>query len=177
MSVLLPSSTLPAVIKRRTPWSSTADSGAGASIVIVGNPRPSTLVRLHRTVRGQPPKPATQNPAPALEVALALAPFHRRLGGLVVHPRGAALGDLLNGRLADDRLHRVGLAGDRAGAANVPDRPEPHREPLDRLVGARRGDRGDRHQQPTPPHHLALVGEVEARQWQVLARDVLPDVE
>ena len=48
---------------------------------------------------------------------------------------------------------------------------------LDRLAGARRRDRRHRHQQAAPPHHLALVREVEVGQRQLLARDVLPDVE
>ena len=67
--MLLPSSTLPAVMKRRTPWSV---EGGVAEVV-----RSS-------------------------EISFALAPFHRGVGGLVVHAGRAALGDLGDRGLDDD---------------------------------------------------------------------------
>src|SRR5260221_9305897 len=92
ISVLLPSSTLPAVMKRSTPRSPT--TGALRSI------SPSKLMS---------------------EVSLLLAPFHGRFGGLVVHARRAALGDRGQRRFGDDLgcCRRIGL--DRAGATDVAD--------------------------------------------------------
>src|SRR3712207_5640079 len=96
ISVLLPSSTLPAVMKRRTPRSSTSVGGGAAVSVAIGHSKQ------RRT---------------SLEVSLSLAPLHRGLRRLIVHPRRAALGDLLDGGLADDLVDGRCLARHRARAA------------------------------------------------------------
>src|SRR5664279_1241431 len=144
MSVLLPSSTLPAVMKRSTPRSSSSSGGVRAFIS---------------------------------EISFALAPFHRRIGSLVVHARGASLGDV-GSRCLDDDLGNVrGDAFDGAGAGDVADSAKPHRDPLDRFAGLGRRQGHDRNEQAAPAHDLAPMREIEAGQRQALAFDVLPDVE
>src|SRR6185369_576134 len=81
ISVLLPSSTLPAVMKRSTPRSNSSTA--------------------------------------MLEVPFLLAPFHGGLGGLVVHARGAALGDRGDERFGDDLGRRGGGGLHRAGTGDV----------------------------------------------------------
>ena len=114
---------------------------------------------------------------PPLEISLSLAPLHRGLGGLIVHPGRAALGDLLDRRLADDRFDALSasLATGQVQLMSPTVRKRTERRSID-LTVARRRDRRHRHQQAAPAHHLALVREVEARQRQTLALDVLPDV-
>src|ERR1700730_11724967 len=72
------------------------------------------------------------------EVSLALAQLHGRIGGLVVHARGAALGDGGHRGLGDDALDRVGFGCDGAGAGDVADGAEAHAPRDDRFAGARR---------------------------------------
>ena len=114
ISVLLPSSTLPAVMKRRTPRSSAGSFGWRVSS----------------------------------EISFFLAPLHRRVGGLVVHARRAALGDLLDGRLADDRFdawqRRLATGQVQLMSPTVRKRTV---SVLDGLAVARRRDRRHRHQQ------------------------------
>src|SRR6266702_2259112 len=148
ISVLLPSSTLPAVMKRSTPRSSVCCALRSIS--------PSRVIS---------------------EVSLLLAPLHRGLGSLVVHARRAALGNGGARRLDDDLGRRRGRRFDRAGAADVAHGAKPHRELFHRLVLARRSDAGHRHQQPVPPYHRSAVGVVERRHGEPLAPDVLPHVE
>src|SRR5258708_13793933 len=99
ISVLLPSSTLPAVMKRSTPRSSAA--------VALRSISPRSVM---------------------LEVAFLLAPLHGRFRGLVVHARRASLGDRRQRRFGDDlgRRRRHGFHG--AGAADVPYGAEAHRQ-------------------------------------------------
>src|SRR5262252_6253730 len=148
MSVLLPSSTLPAVMKRRTPRSSI--TGGGTSI------SPSGAM---------------------LEVPFLLAALHGRLGGLVVHARRAALGDRGHGRLGYDRRGRSRRRLDRAGAGDVSHRPETHRKIFDRLAWAWRGEVGHRNEETVPADDAAPVGVVNRGHGEPLPLDVLPDVE
>src|SRR5256885_11694226 len=124
ISVLLPSSTLPAVMKRSTPRSSTA--GAVRSI------SPSKVMS---------------------EVSLLLAPFHRGFRGLVVHARGPALGNRGQLRLGDDLGGHCRRGFDRAGAADVADGAKAHRKLLDHFAGARWGDLGHRDEQAVAAHY------------------------
>src|SRR2546430_2201035 len=90
ISVLLPSSTLPAVMKRNTPRSSTA--GAVRSI------SPSKVIS---------------------EVSFLLAPFHGGFRGLVVHARGPALGDRSQSRLCEDLGARLCLVAPRSADRGI----------------------------------------------------------
>src|SRR5262245_44030820 len=130
--VLLPSSTLPAVMKRRTPRSSTSCDRRSIS-----------------------PSSAT------LEIPFLLAPLHRDLGGPVVHARRAALGDRGDGGLGGDLGGGAGRGFDRAGAAHVADGAEAHRELLDLLAFARRRDLGHRDEQPASAHDVSPVRVVD----------------
>src|SRR5690348_8642516 len=58
---------------------------------------------------------------PGLEVALALAVLHGRLGDAVVGARLPALGDTGGGYLGHHLLERDGRGADRAGTGHVPD--------------------------------------------------------
>src|SRR3989442_8148151 len=104
ISVLLPSSTLPAVMKRNTPRSSTA--GAVRSIL------PSKVIS---------------------EGSFLLAPFHGGFRGLVVHARGPALGDRGQRRLGDDLGGCCRGGFHRAGAADVADGTKAYRQLFDGL--------------------------------------------
>src|SRR5881628_1561126 len=148
ISVLLPSSTLPAVMKRNTPRSSTA--GAVRSI------SPSKVIS---------------------EVSFLLAPFHGGFRGLVVHACGPALGDRSQRRLGDDLGGRCRRGLDRAGAADVADSAKAHRKLLDPFAGARWGDLRHRNEQAVAAQHRAAVGVVDGGHGEALALDVLPDVE
>src|SRR2546423_1636188 len=148
ISVLLPSSTLPAVIKRSTPRSPTA--GALLSI------SPSKLMS---------------------EVPFLLAPLHGRFGSLVVHTRRAAFGDGCQHSLGDDLGGSRRDGFDRAGAADVPHGAEADRQLFDRFAGARWGDLRHRDEQAVAAHDRAAVGVVDAGHGEPLAPDVLPDVE
>src|SRR6266566_9774964 len=113
----------------------------------------------------------------ASEIADTLAVLHRGFGEAVVGAGLAALGDPGRGDLVDDRADRRCIGADAARAGHVADRAEAHRRaerllavhPLD-VVGA-----GVEH--PVAPEHLALVCEVDPRQLELLARDVLPNVQ
>ena len=111
------------------------------------------------------------------EVAFLLAAFHRRFAGLVVHPRGAALGNLGHGRLGDDLDRRGRGAGHGAGAADVAHGAEADRQHLADVAVLLGRDRRHGHQQAVLAHHFALVRIVDRRQRQVLAGDVLPHVQ
>src|SRR5215831_12767571 len=148
MSVLLPSSTLPAVMKRRTPRSSITGGRASTS--------PSGAM---------------------LEVSFLLAALHGRLGRLVVHARRAALGDRGYRRLGDDRRGRSRRRLYRAGAGDVSHCPETHQQVFRLFTRARRGELGDRNEQAVPADDAAPVGVVNRRYGEALPLDVLPDVE
>src|SRR5712692_2308248 len=148
ISVLLPSSTLPAVIKRSTPRSPTA--GALRSI------SPSKLIS---------------------EVSLLLAPFHGRFGGLVVHARRPALSDSGQRGLGDDLGCRRRIGLDRAGATDVADSSKAYRQLFDGLAFARWRNVGNRHEQAIPAHHGPAVRIVDRGHGEALALDVLPHIE
>src|SRR3990172_3203096 len=112
ISVLLPSSTLPAVMKRNTPSSADCVPAWLRSI------SPSMVM--------------------VLEISFFLAPLHGGIGGLVVHPGRAALGHGHLDGLGNDGFHRGGLGFDRAGAAHVADSAEAHAGLLDALALPRR---------------------------------------
>src|SRR6185503_11608369 len=111
------------------------------------------------------------------EVANALPVLHRRLARAVVGAGLAALGDPRGRDLGHDLLERLRVGGDGAGAAHVADRAEADGggerllavHPLDYVAD------GVKH--PVALEDLALVGEVDRRQLQPFAGDVLPDVE
>src|SRR5882762_2100152 len=128
ISVLLPSSTLPAVMKRSTPRSPTA--GALRSI------SPSSVMS---------------------EVPFLFAPFHGRFGGLVVHARRAALGDRGQHGLGDDLSRCCGGGLHRASAADVTHGAEAHGQLFDRFAGARRSDLRYRNEQAIAAYHRAAV--------------------
>src|SRR5438445_6503757 len=148
ISVLLPSSTLPAVMKRNTPRSSTASGFRSIS--------PSKLIS---------------------EVSLLLAPLHGGFRSLVVHARRPALGDSGQHGLGDDLSRRCGGGLHRAGATDVTHGAEAHRKLLDPFAGARWGDLRHRNEQAVAAHHRAAVGVVDGGHGEALALDVLPDVE
>src|SRR5690242_13127839 len=128
ISVLLPSSTLPAVMKRSTPRSSTACAWRSIS-----------------------PRSAMS------EVAFLLASLHGGLGGLVVHARRAALGDRGQGGLGDHLRRRARLRFDRAGAADVANGSEAHRQFFHRFAGTRRGDLRYGYEQAVAAYHRTAV--------------------
>src|SRR5260221_7528273 len=148
ISVLLPSSTLPAVMKRSTPRSPTA--GALRSI------SPSKLMS---------------------EVPFLLAPFHGRFRGLVVHARRAALGDGRQHRLRNDLGGRRRIGLDWAGAADVPHGAEADRQLFDRFAGTRRGDLRHRNEQTVAAHDRTAMRVIDRRDGKLFAFDILPDVE
>src|SRR5229473_8399178 len=99
ISVLLPSSTLPAVMKRNTPRSSTAGGFRSIS--------PSKLIS---------------------EVPLLLAPLHGGFRSLIVHARRPALGDRGQRRFGDDLGRRGSHGFHGTGAADVAHGAETHRK-------------------------------------------------
>src|SRR3954469_21125042 len=113
----------------------------------------------------------------SLEVANALAILHRRLGDAVVGAGLAALGDARRSNLVHDRIDRRGVAHDAAGAGHVADGAEADGSCERRLVREPLDEIGDGVEHPVAPEHLALVREVDHRQLEPLARDVLPHVE
>src|SRR5467141_777819 len=147
ISVLLPSSTLPAVMKRNTPRSSTAG---------VRSISPSKVIS---------------------EVSFLLAPFHGGFRGLVVHARRPALGDRGQRRLGDDLGGCCRGGFHRAGAADVADGTKAYRQLFDGLPFARRGDVRDRQEEAVPAHDGPAVRIINGGNGEPLARDVLPDVE
>src|SRR5262249_17899385 len=93
--------------------------------------------------RRWPPRAARAPPAPAgagrrppgspSEVPLAFAVLHRGLGGAVVGPGGAALGEPGDRHLGDDVVDRGRVRADRAGAGGVADGAVPHGLPAHSL--------------------------------------------
>src|SRR6476659_1917719 len=113
----------------------------------------------------------------SLEVANALPIFHRGFADPVVGARLPALGDARRGDLGHDSVDRRRVADDAAGTRHVTDRAEAdvRRERL--LVREALDEVGDRIQHPVALEDLALVREVDHRQLEILAGDVLPHVE
>src|SRR5438105_6599739 len=148
ISVLLPSSTLPAETKRNTPRSSTASGFRSIS--------PSKLIS---------------------EVAFLLAPLHGGFRSLIVHARRPALGDSGQHGLGDDLSRRCGGGLHRAGATDVTHGAEAHRQLFQFRALARDTDGGNRHEQAVPAHDGPAVRIVDRGHGEPLALDVLPDVE
>src|SRR5207248_675077 len=147
--VLLPSSTEPAVAMR------------------------SVLARRSTTGSGWPLPSMTVS----LEVATAFAVLHGRLAHSVVGARLAALGDargcdLLNHGVERDRPRLHG-----ARARHVAHRAVPHAR-LERLLAFDQLDEwAERIEHAVALEHLALVGEVDRGDLELLLGDVLPHVE
>ena len=106
-----------------------------------------------------------------LEVALPLAVLHRRFGEAVVAAGRAALGDPGDRGLLDHRLvvgrarrRRRRCRSRRRRSGSGPSRARPRRPPGSGEVLV------DGHQQAFVVDHLALVGEVDRRQVDLLAR-------
>src|SRR5689334_15368560 len=118
MSVDLPSSTLPQVLKRRM---STTGTGA-REVEEEGLVATTDMKRVGRAL--------------GLEVTGFLPVLHGGLGGLVVGA-GAALGHAGGGDLGDDVVDRIGRALEHAGADHVGDRTDAADQRLDRLVRLR----------------------------------------
>src|SRR5579871_4316185 len=154
ISVDLPSSTEPAVAKR------------------------SISIRRSPGGRGRRGGPGGGS-APS-EVPLPLAVLHRRLRRAVVDAGRPALGDAGDRGLGDHRLDVGGERLDRRRAGHVPDG-----------AVADAGDEGlllaqalpwhrvrpERQQHPVAAEDLAAVGEIDGGELDLLAGDVLPDVE
>src|SRR6476646_2403748 len=113
----------------------------------------------------------------SLEVANALPVLHRGLGDAVVRAGLAALGDARRRNLGDDRIDRPGLADDAAGARHVADGAEADGRVERLLVREALDEVGGGVEHAVTLEDLALVREVDGRQLEVLARDVLPHVE
>src|SRR4051794_8408457 len=111
------------------------------------------------------------------EIAGNLAVLHRGLGHAVVGSRLAALGDARAGDLVDDVRERHGGGLDGAGAAHVADGAVAHQGVERVLAGQALDVVGDGVEHPVAAEDLALVRQVDVRDFQVLGHDVLPDVE
>src|SRR5438067_1798800 len=116
--------------------------------------------------------------SPAIsEVANSFAVLHGRLAETVVGARLAALGHARRRDLLDDRLDRRRPRLDASRARHVADGAETDRGD-ERILALDALDvRRDRVQHPVAAEDLALVREVDARQLELLAGNVLPDVE
>src|SRR3954468_18247221 len=111
------------------------------------------------------------------EIAGNLAILHRGLGDAVVGTRLAAFGDAGPGDLVDDVGQRDRGRLDRARAAHVADRAVAHERAEDVLLGQALDVVGGRVEHAVAAEDLALVGEVDVRDLELLAHDVLPHVE
>src|SRR6478736_3786538 len=133
----------------------------------------STLPAVARRTRSER---AARERAP-LEVADNLAVLHGRLGHAVVRPRLAAFGDAGGGDLG----HHVGqphrLRAHRAGAAHVAHGAVAHRLDERLLAVDQLHVRRHRVEHPVAMEDVALVGEVDRGDLELLGDDVLPDVE
>src|SRR5437879_6298582 len=123
MSVDLPSSTLPQVLKRRM---STGSAGAALAALTKG------------ADEGE-----GEASTDILEITRLLAVLHGGLGGLVVGA-GAALGDACGGDLGNDVVHRGGRRLDQARADDIADGADAHDEVANGLGGLGRQDVVDR---------------------------------
>src|SRR5579871_1511070 len=113
----------------------------------------------------------------SLEVANALPVFHGGFRHTVVGTGLAAPGDTGRRDLVDDRVDRPRVAQHAARAGHVADGAEAHRGAERLLVGIPLDEVGGCVEHPVAPEHIALVREVDRRQLELLARNVLPHVE
>src|SRR5437764_3666742 len=147
--VLLPSSTEPAVAMR------------------------SVLARRSTTGSGWPLPSMTVS----LEVATAFAVLHGRLADAVVGARLAALGDPCGCDLLHHGVQRDRPRLHRARARHVAHRAVADAR-LERLLPVDQLDEGaERVEHAVALEHLAIVGEVDRRDLELLLGDVLPHVE
>src|SRR3954453_1960891 len=156
MSVLLPSSTEPAVAMRRMSLRAIAMSCACSAAAEWSRPA------LRRE---------------ASEVPLLLPVFHGGVADLVVAAGGAALGHPGHRDLGDDLLDVRGLRQHRGGQVGVADGAIADRLAARLLTVARADELVDRVEHPLPLDYLALLRQVERRDLDLLAEDVLPDVQ
>src|SRR3954469_17757769 len=113
----------------------------------------------------------------SLEVANAFPVFHRGFADAVVGAGLAALGDVRCRDLVHDLVDRRRVAYNTAGARHVADRAEADVRAERLLVREALDELRDRVEHPVAAEHVALVREVDLRELEILARDVLPDVE
>src|SRR5699024_3451963 len=103
--------------------------------------------------------------------------FHAGLGDPVVGPGGAAFGDAGARDLGDDGGVVGGVGLDAAGAGGVADGAEADQFGAGLLAGQRLEEPGVGQEHAVALDDLTLVRVVDRRQVDVLALDVLPDVE
>src|SRR3954453_1399503 len=156
MSVLLPSSTEPAVAMRRMSLRAIAMSCACSAAAEWSRPA------LRRE---------------ASEVPLLLPVLHGGVTDLVVATGGAALGHAGHRDLGDDLLDGGRVREHGGGEVGVADRAVAHRLPADLLAVPRRDELVDLVEHPLALDDVALLREVQRRDRDLLAGDVLPDVE
>src|SRR5690606_5035533 len=111
------------------------------------------------------------------EVAFPLAVFHRGFRGAVVGPGGPALGDPGGRDLLDDLLDRGGRGRHGARAGHVADGAVAHHGLEERLVVAALDDVAVGQEHAVALEDLARVGDVDGRDLDALAADVVPHVE
>src|SRR5436309_988491 len=119
----------------------------------------------------------TSRSSSALKVTDTLPVFHRRLAHAVVGARLAALGHARCRDLGHDLLDCRRVRQHTSGAGHVADRAEAHRRRERLLVGIALDEVARCVEHPVAAEDLTVVGEVDRRQLQLLARDVLPHVE
>src|SRR5206468_2994604 len=113
----------------------------------------------------------------ALKIADTLAVLHRGFGEAVVGAGLAALGDTRRCDLVDDLRDRRRVADDAAGAGHVTDGAETHRGGEEILAVHALDVVRARVEHAVAPEDLALMGEVDPRELEILTGDVLPHVE
>src|SRR3954447_6319950 len=111
------------------------------------------------------------------EIADTFPVLHRSFREAVVGPRLAALGHTGRRDLVDDLSDRRSIGHDAAGAGHVADSAEPNTRREGLLILHALDVVARRIQHPIAAEHLALMREVDLRQLETLARDVLPHVE
>ena len=112
-----------------------------------------------------------------LEISFFFALFHRGFGSLVVQAGRAALGNGRGRGFREDFRYRVGVGFNRRGAGDVADGAKAHADLFDLFIGAGGRQFGNGHQRPLTAHHGAGMGEINARQGEVFALDVLPHIQ
>src|SRR5437764_10556629 len=111
------------------------------------------------------------------EVANSFAVLHGRLTRSIVGARLPSLGDVRRRDLGDDILERRCGRLHATRTAHVSDGAEPNRRRERLLVGIALDECADGVEHSIAPEDLAVVREVDRRQLEPLARDVLPHVE
>src|SRR4051812_19637516 len=112
-----------------------------------------------------------------LEVANALPIFHRCFRDAVVCTCLAPFRHPRRRDLADHGVDRCGVTQHAPCAGHIAHGPETNGRGEGLLVRVALHEARDGVEHAVAPEHLAVVGEVDLRQLEVLARDVLPHVE